>query len=570
MRIRMVQFNSVVGDVSGNLARMLDFIENARRDGVDIVTFPEMSLGGYPPEDLLFRPSFVTAMEDAAKALEKASQGLMVVAGYAIEHRGLLNVAAVMADGRTLIRVPKQHLPNYGVFDEARYFTPGEGGEVLTWGDWTLGISICEDLWYPDGPYLTQARRGANLLINISASPFSRGKSQMRQEMLATRADDAAAYLVWNNLVGAQDELVFDGQSTIFGPDGGVLTRARSFAEDVVTLDLERTPSAHRRWIDPRWRLGELEPDARPPVIVPMPVPEALTTLSDAGRIEALPDTVPSLYQALVMGLHDYVEKNGFGDVVVGLSGGIDSALTAVIAVDALGFKRVHGVFMPSVITSSESQRDAQQLAKNLGIDWREIPIKRIMAQFETELAPHFAKRPVDLTEENLQARIRGTLLMALSNKFGWLVLTTGNKSEMATGYSTLYGDMAGGFSVLKDVLKTEVFRLAHFVNERAGRDQIPANVLIKPPSAELRPDQKDEDSLPPYDILDQILKGYIENDMTPEQLVRMGLDSDMVRLAVRLVNRNEYKRRQAPVGIKVTPRAFGRDRRMPITGRFS
>lgn len=570
MRIRLVQFNSVVGDVSGNLARMLQAIDDARRDDVDIVTFPEMSLGGYPPEDLLFRPSFLAAMEDAARSLEKASQGLMVVAGYAVEHRGLLNVAALMADGQTLIRVPKQHLPNYGVFDEARYFTPGEGGDVLKWGEWTLGISICEDLWYPDGPYLTQARKGANLLINISASPFSRGKSRMRQEMLATRADDAAAYVVWNNLVGAQDELVFDGQSTIFGPDGAVLARARSFAEDVVTLDLDRTPSAHRRWIDPRWRLGGIEPDTRPPVTVPMSAPEALTKPPHPGRIEGLPDTVASLYQALVMGLRDYVEKNGFGDVVIGLSGGIDSALTAAIAVDALGHQRVHGVFMPSVITSSESQRDAQQLAENLSIDWREIPIKSIMTQFETELAPHFAKRPADLTEENLQARIRGTLLMALSNKFGWLVLTTGNKSEMATGYSTLYGDMAGGFSVLKDVLKTEVFRLAQYVNEQAGRGRIPANVLVKPPSAELRPDQKDEDSLPPYDILDQILKGYIEDDMTPEQLVRMGLDSEMVRLAVRLVNRNEYKRRQAPVGIKVTPRAFGRDRRMPITGRFS
>ncbi|MCL5117072.1 MAG: NAD+ synthase [Firmicutes bacterium] len=567
MRIRLMQMNSVVGDVRGNLERMIAAVKAAREDGVNALVFPEMSLAGYPPEDLLFRPSFLDALSDAQKELARHTQDILVVAGYAYEGTGLYNAAAVMADTRTVARVQKQHLPNYGVFDEARYFTPGEGTTVLKWDQWTLGISICEDLWYPDGPYLRQARSGANLLINISASPFSRGKSQLRQEMMATRADDAAAYLVWNNLVGAQDELVFDGESVIFSPDGRLLARAKAFSEDVLTVDLDRTPSQHRRWIDPRWRLGNSESAAVTVVEVPL---SAVTDQSskNAFRVEPLPDTVESLYQALVLGLRDYVEKNGFGDVVIGLSGGIDSALTAVIAVDALGADRVHGVFMPSVITSNTSFQDAKQLADNLRIDWREIPIKTVMSSFMTELGPHFDGRPVDLAEENLQARIRGTLLMALSNKLGWLVLTTGNKSEMATGYSTLYGDMAGGFAVLKDVLKTEVFRIARYVNR--DRERIPQNVLVKPPSAELRPDQKDEDSLPPYDILDQILKGYIEDDMTPEEMVRMGLDGEAVRLTVRLVNRNEYKRRQAPIGIKVTPRAFGRDRRMPITGRFS
>ncbi len=568
VRIRVVQMNSVVGDVAGNLSRMVEFMGDARRDGVNVLIFPEMGLAGYPPEDLLFRPSFLRDLDEAQEELAARTDGLMVIVGYAYaEKRGLRNAAAVMAAGQTLVRVAKQHLPNYGVFDEDRYFTPGTGTTLVLWERWTLGVSVCEDLWYPDGPYLRQARSGANLLVNISASPFSRGKSLMRQEMLGTRADDAAAYLVWANLVGGQDELVFDGASAVLSPDGQVLARARSFAEDVLTVDLNRTPSQHRRWIDPRWRLGGIEGNNLE--IVSVPLEPVADRPAAARRVEPFPDTVQSLYQALVLGLHDYVEKNHFGDVVLGLSGGIDSALTAVIAVDAMGNHRVHGVFMPSIITSSASRDDARALADNLGIDWREIPIREVMSAFMDELTPHFAGRTSDLTEENLQARIRGTLLMALSNKMGWLVLTTGNKSETATGYSTLYGDMAGGFAVLKDVLKTEVFGLARFVNQRAAGERIPVSVLTKPPSAELRPDQKDEDSLPPYDILDQILRGYIEEDMTPDELVGAGLDPDAVALAVRLINQNEYKRRQAPVGIKVTPRAFGRDRRMPISGRF-
>lgn len=567
IKVLVVQMNSVVGDVSGNLRRMMEALSEARHEGANLVVFPEMALAGYPPEDLLFRKSFLQDLTEAHHEMVKASNGLLVVYGYAYSlGEALYNTAAVSCDGTCLTRIHKQHLPNYGVFDEERYFTPGRDLELLTWQEWKIGISVCEDLWYPDGPYLEQARHGANLLINISASPYSRGKSSQREQMMATRADDAAAYLVFANLVGAQDELVFDGQSAVWSPGGQVLARARAFQEDRLWVELERTPSEHRRWIDPRWRLGQTRQDTVGRITVPLTL-QTHPPHAGPGRIEQPLGWEEELYSALVLGVKDYVEKNRFGDVVIGLSGGIDSALTAAIAVDALGSSRVHGVFMPSVITSEQSRQDAWDLAHTLGVDWIEIPIKSIVDDTLRQLTPHFHGRPPDLTEENLQARIRGLLLMGLSNKMGWLVLTTGNKSEMATGYSTLYGDMAGGFAVLKDVLKTEVFRLAAWVNR--SQERIPPNVLTKPPSAELRPDQKDEDSLPPYEVLDRILKGYIEEDMTPEELVQSGLDSDAVRLTSQLVNRNEYKRRQAPVGIKVTPRAFGRDRRMPITGRF-
>ncbi len=564
LNVRLVQMNSTVGDVEGNLKKTLLGMEHARADGIDLVVFPEMVLAGYPPEDLLFRPDFLTALQDAADQVVRASRNITVIFGYAYVEGGLFNAAVVASQGEWMAKIPKQHLPNYGVFDEARYFTPGTTTSVLSMGDWTLGVSVCEDMWYPDGPYLDQARQGANLLINISASPYSRGKRDARERMLATRADDMAAYLLWTNMVGAQDELVFDGQSAIYGPNGAVLARGGAFCEEVLSMSLTATPSQHRRFIDPRWRSGALP---QPVKMLALPQgcqenalffkPSLATTLGEEAE----------LYGALALGVRDYVNKNRFHDVVIGLSGGIDSALTATIAVDALGNERVHGVLMPSTITSEESREDALQLAANLGIAVEEISIAEIMDSFLHNLSPLFSHYPSDLTEENLQARIRGTLLMALSNKFGWLVLTTGNKSEMATGYSTLYGDMAGGFSVLKDVLKTEVFRLAHWVNEE--HERIPRNVLTKPPSAELRLDQKDEDSLPPYDILDRILEGYIEEDLPPDVLIAQNLDPAAVELAVRLVNRNEYKRRQAAVGIKVTPRAFGRDRRMPITRHF-
>lgn len=565
VRVAMVQMNTRVGDVEGNFDRMAARLAEARDLGANLVVFPELTLAGYPPEDLLFRPDFLARQEQAAQNLEPLTQGIMVVFGYASGGRELKNAAAVVADGRRVATFAKSRLPNYGVFDEVRYFSPGTGTAVLEWGGFRLGVSVCEDLWYPDGPHLIQARSGANLLVNLSASPFQRGKGERRERMLATRAEDAAAWLVWTNLVGAQDELVFDGQSVVIDPGGTVLARAPAFEEAVVCLDLEATRGYHRGWLDPRWRVGRNGQEAAERITVPFlpPVPERRAV----PRLNRRPDDTEALYGALVLGIRDYIAKNGFGDVVVGLSGGIDSALTATLAAAALGTERVHGVFMPSPITSEESREDAEALAENLGMDLRTIPIGQIMDAILAELKPSFGDRPFDLAEENLQARIRGTLLMALSNKLGWLVLTTGNKSELATGYSTLYGDMAGGFAVLKDVLKTDVFRVAAYVNR--DREIIPARVLVKPPSAELRPDQKDEDSLPPYAILDPILAGYVEEDRTSAELIAEGMDPEAVARAVALVDHSEYKRRQAPVGIKVTPRAFGRDRRMPITGRF-
>lgn len=565
LRVAMVQMNSTVGDVGANQAKILSHLKSARDGGADVVVFPEMALAGYPPEDLLFHRAFLNRLDAASQALIAETAGITAVWGTVIADQALFNGAVVAADGKRVGSVQKQRLPNYGVFDEARYFSPGETDMVFTLSGWTLGVSICEDMWYPDGPYLEQARAGANVLINISASPFARGKSRRREAMFRVRADDTAAYLLWVNLVGAQDELVFDGQSVALFPDGSVLGRAPAFEEAVMWVELEPSTTLHHRYLDPRWRLGAIRQDVERVAITTPAQPERpsapATLLAEPLAEEA------ELYRALVLGVRDYIGKNRFGDVLIGLSGGIDSSLTAAIAVDALGRERVHGVLMPSRITSSESRVDAMDLIERLAIDWREIAIAPVYDRFVEQLAPAFSGREPDLTEENLQARIRGTLLMALSNKFGWLVLTTGNKSEMATGYSTLYGDMAGGFAVLKDVLKTDVFRLARWRNQRG--EVIPQNVLTKPPTAELRPDQKDEDSLPPYAILDQVLAGYIEEDRSIDELIAQGLPEEAVRLAVGLVNRNEYKRRQAPVGIKVTPRAFGRDRRMPITGRF-
>lgn len=564
LNIRLVQMNSTVGDIDGNAGKIIHAVEGAKKEAIDVIVFPEMALAGYPPEDLLFRPDFLQRLQQACDEVVQQSQGLLVIFGYAYAQAGLHNSAVVAYNGQVLARVNKQLLPNYGVFDEARYFTPGQQTKIVAAEDWVIGVSVCEDMWYPDGPYLQQARHGANLLINISASPYSRGKQKEREHMLQTRANDVAAYLVWNNLIGAQDELVFDGLSAVYGPDGTVLARAMAFEEDTLTVSLTTTPSLHRRFVDPRWRLGPVEDDVQT---------ISIGSLGKSSQPWVTAPVIPllgeeeELYRALVLGVRDYVEKNHFPEVVIGLSGGIDSALTATIAVDALGSNRVRGVLMSSPITSQQSVDDAGVLAAKLGIQTLEIAIGPMMESFETQLHPVFEGLSRDITEENLQARIRGTLLMALSNKFGWLVLTTGNKSEMATGYSTLYGDMAGGFAVLKDVLKTQVFQLARWVNRHQAR--IPESILIKPPSAELRPDQKDEDSLPPYSILDQILEGYIEDDLSPDQLMTEGLDPQLIAQAVKLVNRNEYKRRQAPIGIKVTSRAFGRDRRMPVTRRF-
>ena len=563
LRLGLAQANFEVGRPALNRGRAAAWASRAQEAGVDWLVFPELALSGYPPEDLLFREDFLTAVEEELSQLCQMSLPPVTVVGLPLRSAaGLHNAAAVLSEGRVAGIYAKHELPNYGVFDEARYFAAGRDYLLLDWDGWRIGISICEDMWLADGPWLHDARQGADLLINLSASPFERGKPRQRDAMLATRALDAEAYVASCNLVGGQDELVFDGSSAVYGPGGQVLARAAAFSEELVTIDLIPGVSRHRRRTDRRWR-GEREDEQA------LVLPVSSEPNRDAAVVRVAPflDPTEELRRALVLGLKDYVEKNRFPGIVLGLSGGIDSSVTAALAVEALGVERVHGVFLPSRITAETSRDDALMLAERLGITCLTIPIEPSFEAMLESLKPAFAGRAQDTTEENLQARIRGTIWMALSNKFGWLVVTTGNKSEMATGYSTLYGDMAGGFSLLKDVYKEDVYALARAVNQ--GHEIIPAGVLVKPPTAELREGQKDEDSLPPYPLLDAILAGYIEQDLSPDELVSQGFPEDAVALSVRLVNRNEYKRRQAPVGVKVSGRAFGRDRRLPITGQF-
>ncbi len=564
LRIGLAQLDLAVGRPAANRERVEAWAEKAGALAVDWLVFPELTLSGYPPEDLLFREDFLQAVQDELAALCQVRHVPVMVVGLPMRSpAGLYNAAAVIVDGMVHGLYAKQELPNYGVFDEARYFACGRDHLVLDWDGWRVGISICEDMWLPDGPWLHDARQGADLLINLSASPFERGKSRLREAMLQTRALDAEAYVALCNLAGGQDELVFDGTSAVYGPSGQVLARASQFAEELLVADLRPGVARHRRRTDRRWR-PERGDEAAKTLAAPAPVKRAAAE----PHVAAFLPPVEELRMALVTGLRDYVEKNGFGGVVLGLSGGIDSSVAAALAVEALGAERVHGVFLPSRITADTSRDDALTLAARLGIVCHTIPIEPVFQAIKAVLEPVFRGRPADVTEENLQARIRGTLWMALSNKFGWLVVTTGNKSEMATGYATLYGDMAGGFALLKDVYKEDVYALARAINSRAS-EIIPGGVLQKPPTAELREGQRDQDSLPPYPLLDAILAGYIEQDLSPEELVAQGYPEDAVALSVRLVNASEYKRRQAPVGVKVSPRAFGRDRRLPITGQF-
>src|SRR6266850_840882 len=511
LRLAMAQINVVVGDVEGNAQKIVEWIDRARDADADIVTFPELALTGYAPEDLLLKPQFIDAN---LAALEK-----------------------VVSRTRDITAI--------------------------------IGVSICEDIWYPDGPVFLQALSGgAEVIINISSSPYHAGKRRWRERMLATRASDNTVIVAYNNLVGGQDELVFDGDSLVFDENGEIIGRGKQFEEDLVVVDLDVESVFRKRLHDPRRRQQKLNASEAPKVF----------TLASRGRRHSqLPITTqPNLlsdeaeiYQALVLGTRDYVIKNGFKKVVLGLSGGIDSALTAAIAVDALGSENVAGVMMPSEFSSKGSVEDSEQLGKNLGIGLLTIPITDVFYAYNATLKNAFKNVKPDVTEENLQARIRGNYLMALSNKFGWLVLNTGNKSEVSTGYCTLYGDMAGGFAVLKDVMKTTVYRLSEHCNRVAGRDRIPNAIIEKPPSAELRPDQLDTDSLPPYEVLDPILKAYVEEDRSFSEMVDMGFDEQLIRRVIRMVDANEYKRRQAAPGVKITPRAFGRDRRMPITNRF-
>lgn len=587
LRVGLAQINCTVGDLPGNAKKMTVALEHARAQGVQLLAFPEMTIPGYPPEDLLLNQSFI---QDNLKALKRfcpLTKGMTVIVGYVDRHEEIFNAAAVLHDGAVAGVYHKVFLPNYGVFDEERYFEVGHRYPVFHLDDMIFGVNICEDIWYPDGPMVIQTfGGGAELIVNISASPYHAGKLHTREEMLATRAKDNTAAVLYVNMVGGQDELVFDGQSLVMGGDGEIVARGPAFSESLVVVDLSLEAVFRARLHDPHRRNRALQYSQRAG-IEQIVLPAVKRLSRPARRKKAPANTVVAplltpreeIYQALVLGVRDYVQKNGFHQVVIGLSGGVDSALTAAVAVDALGPSNVVGVMMPSMYTSTESQQDATELATRLGIRLMTIPVTELYAAYLKQLTPVFDRRPADATEENLQARIRGTFLMALSNKFGWLVLTTGNKSEFSVGYTTVYGDMAGGFAVLKDVPKTLVYQLVRHRNRqgtgrgrgknRAAAPIIPQRIITRPPTAELRPGQTDQDSLPSYEVLDPILQAYVEEDQSPEEIVRAGYDAEIVRRVIAMVTQSEYKRRQAPPGIKITPRALGKDRRMPITNRY-
>ena len=548
MRIALAQINTIVGDLDGNRARILAGLAEARDAGADLVLFPELATTGYPAEDLLLRAAFLRAADESLAAIAASTNGIAALVGTPNVHEGkLYNACAVCAGGEVKAIYRKHHLPNYGVFDEERYFENGTELLLLGIGDTVIGPTICEDIWLEGPPITDLARAGAQVIANISASPFHLGKGMEREAMLVKRARDNDCWVVLVNAVGGQDELIFDGHSVVIAPNGDVVARAPSFEEALLVADIDAGGSA-----DNVLRIGE--PRAQEPV-----TPSLAEPLSELEQMRL----------ALELGLRDYLDKNGFREIVLGLSGGIDSALTAALAVEALGPERVVAVSMPSRYSSTETKSDARALAENLGIRFLELPIEGVVESVDSTLAEPFAGTEPGLAEENIQARARGLLLMALSNKFGWLVVATGNKSELAVGYATLYGDMVGGFALLKDVFKTDVFRLARHLNERAGRELIPQTTIDRAPSAELRADQRDEDSLPPYAELDKVLEAYVEQDRSREELIADGFDADVVTRAIALIDRAEYKRRQAPPGVKLRTKAFGRDRRTPITNRW-
>ena len=589
LRLALAQINVTVGDLSGNVARILAAAREARAAGATVVCAPELAIPGYPPEDLLLKPGFVSdnlrALEDLRRASAELS-GITIITGFVDRANDLFNAAAVIREGALMGVYHKQYLPNYGVFDEDRYFSAGRETPTFVIDGARIGVSICEDIWYPNGSPTMQAYAGAEALLNISASPFHAGKQEARERMLSTRAADTGCIVAYLNLVGGQDELVFDGSSVVFDGRGELVARAKAFAEDLLVVDLDVDEAFRTRLHDPRRRkdreaLSETFPAPIIVSVAPAPVRRApdvsvhdavTPPLGAPGRIERLPDHIEEVYRALTLGVGDYVRKGGFSEALVALSGGIDSALTAAIAVDALGPGKVIGASLPSRYSSQGSRDDARTLADNLGIRFMTMAIEPMFAaamEILTEPLATFGPTTSTVTEENMQARIRGALMMALSNRSGAILLTTGNKSEMAVGYATLYGDMAGGFAVLKDVFKMLVYDLSRWRNQQAGRDIIPRSTIEKAPSAELRPDQKDTDSLPPYEILDPILRAYVEEDRSFDALTQLGFDPVIARRVMSLVDRSEYKRRQSPPGVKITPRAFGRDRRQPITNRY-
>lgn len=563
-RLALAQINPTVGDLKGNTARIIEYVDRARELGAHMVAFPELVIPGYPPEDLLFKSQFVRANIDRMWEIVAASEGITVVVGFADDDGHVRNSAAIAHDGKLIGAYHKVFLPNYGVFDEERYFWAGDECPVFVLDGTPIGVNICEDIWRPVGPATVQQSAGARVVVNISASPFHAGKRLERERMLSDRAIDHGLFVAYVNMVGGQDELVFDGASIILDPSGEIVARGSQFAEELVVADLDleviveprqysyssiSTIGKSRRIVVPRRSLDCMPPiDAKEPMVY---------------------EGVAEVYAALVTGTRDYVLKSGFTKVLVAISGGIDSSLVAAIAADALGPDNVVGIWMPSRYSSDSSMFDATSLAQNLGIEIRTISIEAPFSTNLDTLAPHFKGTETGIAEENLQSRIRGVLIMALSNKFGWMVLTTGNKSEMAVGYATIYGDMAGGCGVIKDVPKTLVYELSEYRNTITEIAPISRNVIEKPPSAELRPDQKDEDSLPPYDVLDPILEAYVEDDRSLSEIIAMGYEECLVRQVISLVDRSEYKRRQAPPGIKVTTRNFGRDRRMPIVNHY-
>jgi len=552
IRIACGQINTTVGDLTGNAGKIVDFIKRAQKLGADIIAFPELAITGYPPEDLLLKQSFIEDNIKTLKFIASQTDEIIAILGFVDMIKSkIFNAAAIINQKKIKAVYHKILLPNYGVFDEVRYFTPGDTGSVfkvqIQNGLCIFGVSICEDIWHDIGPTHKQAKSGASFIININASPYHMEKIKEREKIATGMAKKNNVYIVYTNLVGGQDELVFDGQSFVASPAGKVISRAQAFKEQLLITDIE---------VEVRKFRNDAELYMKPKEKKPVP--------AFFAKHLSVEDEV---YHALILGLRDYVEKNSFSKVVVGISGGIDSALVTTIAVDALGKEKVKGVFMPSRFTSQQSEIDAKKLAENLGIELMTIPIDEIFASYLRTLEKYFKGTKPDITEENIQARIRGNILMALSNKFGYLVLTTGNKSEVSTGYATLYGDMAGGFAILKDVPKTLVYRLAEYRNH-SGK-VIPDSIIKKEPTAELKPNQKDTDTLPPYEILDKILKMYVEDNKSITGIIKSGFEETMVRKIVRMVDKSEYKRRQAPPGIKITPRSFGKDRRMPITNKY-
>jgi NAD+ synthase (glutamine-hydrolysing) len=571
VRLALAQINPVVGDLEGNRELIFERLSEARSNSADLVVFPELAVTGYPPEDLLLRPGFIRAAEESVEQIALETRGTTVLVGAPHFDRDLYNACYVLSGGEVKAIYRKRFLPNYGVFDEDRYFAPGRDLVLLEHGKTLIGPTVCEDMWQPGPPATDLALAGAELLVNISASPFYVGRDREREEMFVTRARDNSCFVAFCNAVGGQDELIFDGHSVVIDDEGKVIARAPGFEEALLFADIEPQEVIGRRLRDVRRRALARERETIPPVDIIHVGSRGPSQNGSKLTVEVAPfvDELEQMRGALELGLRDYVRKNGFHEVVVGVSGGIDSAVTAALAAEALGPERVHCVSMPSRYSSEETRSDARRLAESLGCPFREIPIGAIVDGFGNALAGAFEGREPDLAEENIQARARGVLLMALSNKFGWMLVATGNKSELSVGYATLYGDMAGGFALLKDVYKTDVFRLARYLNERAGRELIPTSIIERAPSAELRDNQLDEDSLPPYPKLDEVLEQYVEHDRTLEELSADGFDREVVERAVSMVDRAEYKRRQAPPGVKIHPKAFGRDRRTPITNRW-